>query len=140
MTGIEYLKNGYSCAVFRGDRLVFSSNERGIAPLLQIIHTNTDVSDCEAFDKIVGRAAALLYVYMGVSCVYADVMSKGASEVFKSNGVSFEYKTLTEKIINRRNDGICPMESAVSDITKPREALAAIERRLTELKENVKEN
>ncbi len=140
MIGYDYLENGYSCAVFKENKLVFSSKESGIKPLLQIISTNTDVLGCKAFDKIVGRAAAMLYVYMGVAGVFANVMSEGAKEVLRANGVSVEYKTLAKKIINRKGDGICPMEAAVEGISTPEKALAAIEIKLTELKQNVKEN
>ncbi len=140
MSGFDYLNKGYSCVVFREEKIVFSSKDSGIKPLLQIIHESVDVFGCEAFDKIVGRAAALLYVYMGASRVCAEVMSEGAKAVFESSGVLFEYKTLAEKIINRNGDGICPMESAVIGINEPKKALIAIEKKIMELKQNVKEN
>ncbi len=140
MNKFEYLKNGYSCVILSGEEIIFSSKESGIKPLLQIIHDKTDAFGCQAVDKIVGRAASLLYAYMGVSCVYAEIMSEGARDILSSNGISFEFKTLAKNIINRKGDGICPMESAVIGISEPEKALFAIENKITELRQNAKEN
>jgi hypothetical protein len=49
-------------------------------------------------------------------------------------GIVAEYETLADYIVNRSGDGICPMEEAVIDIDDPTEALAAVKRRLEELR------
>ena len=39
---------------------------RGIAPLMEIIDSGEDVSGFSAADKIVGKAAAMLFSYMNI--------------------------------------------------------------------------
>ena len=61
-----------------------------------------------AADRIVGKAAALLYVMMGVKGVFAEVLSESALAVLNKHGVHAEYSVLTPNIINRAGDGLCP--------------------------------
>ena len=86
-----------------------------------------------AADKVVGKAAALLYALMGVSSLYASVISEGALTVCKSFGISVEYGALAQNIINRRGDGFCPMEQAVADISDPQTAFNAGKEKLKNL-------
>ena len=77
-------------------------------------------------DKIVGRAAAFLYVKLGAAGVYAPVMSRGAKELLTEYNIPAEADELTENIRNRQNTGLCPMECAVSSCGSPEAAYAAI--------------
>jgi hypothetical protein len=79
-----------------------------------------------AADKVVGRATAFLYVLLGVSDLYAAVVSRPALDVLISHGISVEYGKCVDNIINRSGDGICPFESAVMNITTPDAAYTAI--------------
>ena len=45
-------------------------------------------------------------------------ISKPALEYLASAGVSADYDTLVEYIINRAGDGMCPMEATVVNITR----------------------
>ena len=73
---------GDTCVLCRGD-VVFTSTERGIKPLVEFIESHTNMKGFSAADKIVGKAAAMLYVILGVKAVYSPVMSETAAEVFK---------------------------------------------------------
>ena len=77
-------------------------------------------------DKVVGRAAAFLYVLLEAKEVYADAMSEGAQEVFSTYGIRFGCGVLAKEIINRKGDGLCPMERAVQGIHNPGQALEAV--------------
>lgn len=127
------LDEGFTCVIYNDKGIVFSSKDTGIKPLLYIIESKIDVKDCFAADKIVGRAAALLYSYMEVGFVYAQVMSEGALEILTDNNIKAEYDTLTKQIINRRGDDICPMEKAVEDIALPQSALVCLKNKIKEL-------
>lgn len=122
-----------TCAVV-GDGQEFVSLCSGVAPLLQLLEEGRDVSNHSAADRVVGKAAALLYVLLGVSEVYADVMSAAAQEVFRSHGIACSCETLTERIEGRAGDGFCPMETAVWDISDPAEGLHAIRQKLAEMR------
>lgn len=132
----ELLGGGaYTCVLCRGEETVFCT-ERGVKPLLGLIDGGKDWKGSSAADKVVGKAAAFLYVLLGVAEVYAPVMSKAAVRVLRENGIEPRYDTLTEHIINRAGTGLCPMEAAVAELSDPSEALRAIRKRLSELRSN----
>ena len=121
-----------TCVLSDGNRLI-KSRERGVKPLIGFIESGKSFKGFTAADKVVGKAAALLYALMGVSSLYASVISEGALTVCKSFGISVEYGTLTQNIINRRGDGFCPMEQAVADISDPQTAFKAVKEKLKNL-------
>lgn len=128
---------GYTCVLVRGDG-VLTSRERGVKPLLEFLDSGADTEGSSAADRVVGRAAAFLYVLLGVSRVYAGVMSRPAAEVFDRHGIPAECGVLTEAIINRAGDGLCPMETAVRDESDPEKALFAIRAKLDSLRREAK--
>ena len=130
----RYLADGYTCTLLRDGAVLYQSRERGVRPLLAVIDAGLDARGCIAVDSIVGRAAALLYVYLGVAAVTAEVMSVGAREVLAAHGIETAARTIAEHIVNRRGDGLCPMEIAASGITDPTEALAAVRKTVTALR------
>lgn len=119
------LKEGVSCAFVCGDRS-FSRTERGVSPLLALLDAGVPLEGFSAADRVAGRAAAYLYVLLGVGEVYADVMSRGAAAVFRAHGIAYGYRVLTENIVNRKGTGSCPMELATENAKTPEEALSAI--------------
>ena len=119
---------GCTCALFKGGR-IYKSAERGVKPLLDFIAGGTDFTGAYAADKIVGKAAALLYSYMKIRRLYASVLGESALTVLRKHGVETEYGLLTRGIVNRAGTGICPMEEAVLQIEDPAEALAAVKER-----------
>ena len=123
---------GYTLVVC-GEGNVFVSEDRGIRPLLSLIGEEQWIGACAA-DQIVGKAAAMLYVLLGVKAVYAEVLSESARAVLQANGIVYDCHTLTEQIINREGSGICPMERAVAALEHPADAPAAIHSALEALK------
>ena len=121
-----------TCVLSYGNRLI-KSRERGVKPLIGFIESGKSFKGFTAADKVVGKAAALLYALMGVSSLYASVISEGALTVCKSFGISVEYGALAQNIINRRGDGFCPMEQAVADISDPQTAFNAVKEKLKNL-------
>ncbi|MDE7193063.1 MAG: DUF1893 domain-containing protein, partial [Oscillospiraceae bacterium] len=124
---------GYTVVMCRGSEL-YTSSERGVKPLVELAGKR-DMTGYSAADKIVGRAAAFLYVLLGVREVYAGVMSEGAENLLIVHGITPFSGCLTEKIINRTGNGLCPMENAVRDIPddQPDMALTEILRTMAEL-------
>lgn len=122
----------YTCVLCLEDK-VYTSTERGVKPLLAWIDSGMDMKGFSAADKVVGKAAAFLYVILEVKAVYADVISESAEKVLTENGIAVEYGLLTEAIRNRAGTGFCPMETAVKSISEPSAALEAIRRKIKEL-------
>lgn len=118
MTDIQIAKanlSGHSICLCKGGEF-FTDDGRGISPMMRFIAEGRDLSGCSAADVIVGKAAAMLFVKAGVAAVYGEVMSTAARDYLKRHNIPCSFGTLTEKIINRKGDGICPMEKTVADI------------------------
>lgn len=122
----------YTCVLVKEDT-VYTSSERGVKPLLNWFEQGIGFNGFSAADKVVGKAAAFLYVLLGVTEVYALVLSEPAKEVLLKNGIGVSFKALVPAIRNRTNTGFCPMETATKDITDPTDALIAIKDTLKKL-------
>lgn len=90
------------------------------------------LQDADVSDSIVGKAAALLMVFGGVKSVRAGVLSEGGKQVFETFDIPYKFGRLAPFIVNRKGDGLCPMEQAVAECT-PSLAVVAVERKLKEL-------
>ncbi len=122
-----------TCAIC-GEGTEYTSTLRGVQPLLRPYEEGVSFTGCAAADRVVGKAAACLYVLLGVERVYAGIVSKPAKEIFEKNGIALDYDMLVELIENRTRTGLCPMETAVIDATDPQEAPALIRAALEKLK------
>lgn len=120
-------KQELTCAIVSDD-MVYISKERGVKPLLECFYEKKMPSGFSAADKVVGKAAAFLYVLLGAKELYADVLSRPALAVLQQYDIMVTYGQLTDAIRNRTNTGFCPMETAVLAIEDPAEALNAIEK------------
>ncbi len=121
-----------TCVLCRGEQ-IHTSQFRGVKPLVSWYASGVDYSSFSAADKVVGKATAFLYVLLRVKAVYAGIVSRSALGVLTANGITTEYGTFVENIINRRGDGICPFEEAVLNIHEPKEAYLAIRKKMKEL-------
>lgn len=130
----ENLKNALNDLKINKRRLVMigpqthlSSDTPGVFSLLDYITDGEfDFSDFSAADKVIGRGAALLYAKMKIKEVYALVMSEKAKEIFELYNIPCYYDTLVPFIINRKGDGMCPVEKATENITDIQEAFQII--------------
>lgn len=121
----QLLSGAYTCVIRKND-MVYTSEARGVKPLLAWLDSDIDFSGYSAADKVVGKAAAMLYVLLGVSNVHAVVISTKAKEVLEHHSIGVTYDSLVERIHNRTNTGFCPMEEAVWEIEDLQDALQAI--------------
>ena len=117
----KMLDGGYTCVVF-GDNGEYVSHERGVKPLLSLLQTENSYVGAVAADKCVGAGAAHLYVLLGIRAVWANVISEPAMEVLQKNGIDVFYEQCVPHIINRKGDGVCPIESAVANAKTSKEA------------------
>ena len=126
-----------TCVLCRQE-VIYTSQRRGVAPLLQLLDDGADVAGAAAADRVVGKATAFLYSLLGVQAVYARVMSVPASQVLERFGIRASWGTLVDGIQNRQKNGPCPMEYATRNCTTPEEALQAVRKTLETLRQ--KEN
>lgn len=125
---------GYTCVLVKEER-IYTATERGVTPLLQWVERKTDGKGFSAADKVVGKAAAFLYVLLGVKAVHASVISRSSLDLLRAYGIDVSFDALVDAIRNRSNTGDCPMELATKDITDPKEALAAIKATRAQLRQ-----
>ncbi len=118
----------HTCVLCRGEDC-FTSNDRGVKPLLNWLNSGRNLRGFSAADRVVGRATAFLYRLLGVKAVHALVMSTPAREALESGGIAASCDKEVPGIINRRGDGPCPFENAVLGITDAGEALTAIRKK-----------
>lgn len=99
---------------------------RGVRPLLVWLAEGRSLVGFSAADRVVGKGAALLYARLGVKAVWARTMSEAGLAALRSNGIEAAYGMLVPVILNRRRDGMCPIERAVEHIDDPVAAEPAI--------------
>lgn len=124
---------GHTLALCRGGEVV-TSDRRGVMPMLGFLREGRDLSGFCAADRVVGRAAAMLFAKAGVRAVHAEVMSDGAVALLAAHGIDASCDVRTAAIENRQKTGLCPMESAVAGIEDIDAGIAAICRRAEELR------
>jgi hypothetical protein len=127
--------SGQNLLMFRDGEVIFSSGSRGVAPLVEAVDAfgREGLMGVVTADRIVGRAAALLNVYMGAVEVHALLISAGAEEVLGENGVGFVFREETDAI--KMWDGVvfCPFERLVQGVSDPEEAYLMIRVKLSDL-------
>lgn len=126
------IKNGYTCVLY-SDTEEFHSTLRGVKPLLDFLESDKDFSGFFAADKTVGAGAAHLYALLGVKEVWANIISDAGKKVLLENNITVFCETQVPYIINRKGDGMCPIETAVKGIISSQKALEAIKQTLKAL-------
>ena len=112
---------------------MYTDSERGVKTLLNFVNNGNKFNGFSVADKVVGKAAAYLYVLLGIEELYAEVISEAALGVLGKHGIGIFYGEKADRIRNRTNTGFCPMETAVLSIETPEEALTAIREKWNEL-------
>ena len=109
----------------RGDEINVC-HERGVKPLLRMIKEGHSLRGFAVADKVVGKAPALLYAVLGPDAVFSPVMSWTGRAVLLASGIATSYDTLVRHIQNRAKNGQCPMDSSVTNVWEPYEAVGVL--------------
>jgi len=130
---IEQINKGdVACIVIEGDTITYKEKGRGVKPILTLCKRGVLNNVC-VVDKVVGKAAAMVMTYAGVKMCYAITISKHALKWFEDYGVIVKYDNLVEYIVNRRGDGMCPMECATKELEDDRDIVYVLQSKLKEL-------
>ena len=121
------------CVLLRAQKISHVERGRGISPLLRLYDRDPlQMRGGIVVDKVIGRAAAAIAVCGGASFVHAELMSEDAQIFLKENGIGSSFTILVPRILNRKRDGLCPLEQSVSGISDPVRALASLRKRIAE--------
>lgn len=121
------LKENHTIVIYKNDASVYISNDRGVAPLMKLLKEDkSQLKDAMIADKVIGKAAALLMALAKVKEVYTPAISAPALQVFNYHNIEIHYDKVVERIVNRKGDGLCPMETLCLNIENPEEAFLVI--------------
>jgi len=122
-------------ALAKGGIVSATENGRGLGPLLQLLdYRSEELKGAWVIDKVIGRAAAAVCVLGGAARVHAALMSEDAAAFLKAHKIPCSCDVSTPRILNRDKSDACPLEKAVEGLDDPKKMLAAIRKRLTELR------
>jgi len=115
----------HTCVIRTANGDVLTSDEQGIRPPLRWLRENPAIlRDAEVADKVIGKAAALLFAHGEIKSIWAARMSEAARDFLRAAGIAFDYEELVPVILNREGTGMCPMEQKVIEIDDPARAFA----------------
>jgi len=102
-------QSGLSLYIEKDGQVLFQSEDHMLKPLIQAIKEK-NLKGAVVYDKLVGRGAALLFVYAKIAKVFTLTASKNALTVLKENQIPITTKTVVDNIMNNNGTDICPME------------------------------
>jgi hypothetical protein len=106
----QFVTSDNTLRVYKGNKLIFASDKDRLLPLAEYIdkfasqHHNVVI-----FDKIMGRAAALLCIKANCREVYSPLGSQLAIEVLEKYGIK-HHLTQIVPCIQTPDEKMCPME------------------------------
>ena len=77
------LNNGHFTCVLRRGEEVITDTRRGIRPLMELLDSGRDLRRFSAADKVVGKAAAMIYCLLQISALHAGVLSRPALQILQ---------------------------------------------------------
>jgi iron complex outermembrane receptor protein len=127
----EFEKGAYSLLADTQSGL-YTSHAGGILPIIKpLTHDAGFFEQAIVIDRVIGKAAALLLIKGQVKFVHADLMSLPAKEVLETFGIAFSYRHLCNRIQNKEQTGLCPMEASVLEISDPEIAYEILAKKLS---------
>jgi hypothetical protein len=126
------MDDGHSLEARQGITVVFASSGKWLHPLLDLeqhlARTGLDPAPLALRDKIVGKAAALLIVRMGIRTLHAGILSRLGESALRAHGVRVTWDALVDHID-------CRTEELLADVHDPDEAHALIVERARSARE-----
>lgn len=126
---ISYLKKNDCALVFvRDGDVLFESHKKGIRPMYEALLSEVDLTGAVLADRVIGRAAAMLALSVGIRSLFTFVMSESALAVCKKENFSaFTYGELSPFVMNRKQDDLCPIEKLSQETDDPEALMNRIE-------------
>lgn len=112
------INKGASVVTARNGLIECWETGRGVEPILKLLGEGKLKGRLVA-DKVVGRAAAAVFIAGGARKVVSPVMSDDAVRLLEAHGVAVEAEARVPQIFNRDRTGGCPLETAVERLDDP---------------------
>ncbi|MGN1246258.1 MAG: DUF1893 domain-containing protein [Muribaculaceae bacterium] len=115
-TLVALLHAGNHSLVVRNGNDTRTFDGRGVADLHRLLHSEPSLlGGASVADKVVGKGAAALMILGGVKALHADVVSTPALLLLRDSGIEVAFGREVPYIINRKGDGVCPVEALCSN-------------------------
>jgi len=112
----EFVTSDDTLRVYKGSRLLFSSNKDRLIPLLEYIDRYAhNPEPVVLFDKVMGNAAALLAIKAGGREVYSPIGSQLATRTLDQYGIKYHLTEVVAYIQQANGEDMCPMEKLSID-------------------------
>ncbi len=107
----KFLTSNNTLHVYEDSTLIFASEKDRLLPLVEYIDKfASSHRDVVIFDKIMGRAAALLCIKADCREVHSPLGSQLAIELLEQNGIKHNLSQIVPCIQKPNQKGMCPME------------------------------
>ncbi len=137
-TGRNLIVNGEAeCLLIQDGVILAQARGRGASPLLTIYDTHRDaMANGIIVDKVIGKATAAILLCGKVKHIHAELISDDAIRFLQqSPTLTISYTKRVPHILNRKMDGLCPLEATVKEIDAPEAALAALRAKIEIMKQ-----
>lgn len=133
---IHLLQHGWHSLVVANDE-IRTFDGRGISDLYALLTEHPGfLLGASVVDKVVGKGAAALLISGCVRELFAGIISTSALGLLQGSGISVSFGEEVPYIINRKGDGICPVERLCKECTTAAECLPFIKEFVTKMKHN----
>ncbi|MCR4880513.1 MAG: DUF1893 domain-containing protein [bacterium] len=119
---IDKASNPENAIAIYKDGDVFVSSDKSLRPILTYLEENGTMKGAFAFDRTVGKAEALLYVYGKAKFVYGETMSIPAEKILIRHRIQHKAGKLVGEILIPDNTDVRPCDKAVVKIKKAKDA------------------
>jgi len=118
----------WNLVIAKEGQVLFSSRERGVAPLFQVVQNmGKSLHNAAVADRIVGSAVAMLCLHARITSVYAGIATTGALDMLKGQGVTVSSKSTVPYISNYDGTDLCPFEKLAGSCQGPSQLFAALQ-------------
>ena len=123
-----YLKeNDLTLLVIKDEKVVFRSKDEGLRTLALVVKEKPELlKDAVVVDKVVGAAAAILFVSTRPKQVIGAVMSLGGQERLAREEIAPYARELIEMLMDEKREMLDPMEAKAMGDMKAEEIVAAV--------------
>ena len=94
------IDNDIRLVIINGENII-TSNKRGVKALLDLLDSKVDFSGSVVADRVVGKAAAMIYVLLGIKGIYASFtmfMENGAVNISARSFGEYNVQLIMEAI------------------------------------------
>ncbi len=107
----HFTEKNWSFVLIKNGKIIFKSKAERLKPIILSIEKHKEqMQGAIVFDRIIGRAAAILLVHAKVKEVWTPVISQDARKYLKKSKIKIEFKKEVKNIMNRKGNDLCPME------------------------------